>query len=104
MYENELCLIPLLKWSFSSRGSLASSHLSNFWAARGAGQGIWQDVHHPPYGLTCCIQGLGTCRRHPSSFPPHAPVGSFQDTPTGVSGPAAIITLQILPCFLLVLV
>ena len=70
-----------------------------------AGQSTQCGAHRPPYGPTfISVWSSGPHKSDPTSFPPNVLVGSFQDTLTGVSGPAPIITLQIWPCFLLILV
>ena len=43
------------------------------------------------------IWGWDPDRNDPTLFPPYAPVGSFQDTPSGVSGPAVTSALPIWP-------
>ena len=76
---------------FKSRGSLASVHFPISGPLR-AGWSIWQDVHHPHHGPTITgIQGPGPHRSNPTSSPLCTSVGSFLDTLTGVSGPAATI-------------
>ena len=95
MSENKLHLIPQLGW-FSGVGDLWPLPIFPIYWLLGTSCSIWWTVHHPPYESTFIgIWGSGPHRRNPTSSSPHAPVGSFPDTPTGVSGPAATNTLQI---------
>ena len=104
MSENGLHSIPLLRWPLRV-GDLLILPIFLISELLGVGQSIWQNVHHPLYGLTfLSIWGSGPHRSDPSSFSPSDSVGSFPDTSIGVSGPAAIIALQIWPHFFLILV
>ena len=95
---------PLIEVAFGSRRSLTSAHFSDFQAAKSRAECL-AGCSPPLYGLTfISIQGSGPHRSSPSLFSPCAPVGSFPDTPIGVSGPAATIASQIWPCFFLILV
>ena len=103
MSENELCSIFYLWWSLGVEDLWL---LPVFPASRllQAGQSIWPGVYHQRYGsIFIGIQGLGPHRNDLTSSPVCAPVGSFLDNPTGVSGPGATSTLQIWPCSPLIL-
>ena len=104
MFEIELHSIPQLGWSLRV-GDLWLLPFFLISRLLEAGQSIWWDVHCWPYCPTfVSIWGSGPCRNDPTSSPPHALVGYFPDTLTGVSGPAVTSALQILPCSPLTLV
>ena len=74
------CLRTSYIWSpswgaFGSRGSLPIFPISRL---LGAGQSIWQDVHHTPYGPTFTgIWDSGPCISNPASSPLHSSTFSY---------------------------